>query len=69
MEAINNAISVYDTLGNLLSGPEALSQFWGLTPEIDRVTGITGQFVSDPKCVYDAGIAPLAAGFIAAPSD
>jgi len=24
-----------------------------LTPEIDRVTGITGQFVSDPKCVYD----------------
>jgi hypothetical protein len=53
VEAINNAISVYDTSGNLLSGPEALSQFWGLTPEIDRTTGITGQFISDPKCVYD----------------
>jgi hypothetical protein len=53
VEAVNNAIVVYDTAGNLLSGPEALSQFWGLTPEIDRTTGITGQFISDPKCVYD----------------
>lgn len=53
VEAINNAISIYDTSGNLLSGPEALSQFWGLTPEIDRTTGIVGQFISDPKCVYD----------------
>jgi hypothetical protein len=53
VEAVNNAIAVYDRSGNLLSGPEALSQFWGLTPEIDRTTGITGQFISDPKCVYD----------------
>jgi hypothetical protein len=53
VEAVNNAIAVYDGSGNLLSGPEALSQFWGLTPEIDRTTGIVGQFVSDPKCVYD----------------
>jgi hypothetical protein len=53
VEAVNNAIAVYDTAGNLLTGPEALSQFWGLTPEIDRVTGITGQFISDPKCAYD----------------
>jgi hypothetical protein len=54
VEAVNNAISIYDTSGNLLSGPEALSQFWGLTPEVDRTTGITGQFISDPKCVYDS---------------
>jgi hypothetical protein len=53
VEAINNAIAVYDTSGNLVSGPEALSQFWGLTPEINRTTGVRGQFVSDPKCVYD----------------
>jgi hypothetical protein len=53
VEAVNNAIAVYDTAGNLLTGPEALSQFWGLTPEIDRVTEITGQFISDPKCAYD----------------
>ncbi len=53
VEAVNNAIAVYDTSGNTLAGPEALSQFWGLTPEINRVTGITGQFISDPKCAYD----------------
>jgi hypothetical protein len=53
VEAVNNAIAVYDTSGNVLSGPEALSQFWGLTPEINRTTGVTGQFISDPKCVYD----------------
>jgi hypothetical protein len=53
VEAVNNAIAVYDTSGNLLAGPEALSQFWGLTPEIDRVTGIFGQFISDPKCAFD----------------
>jgi hypothetical protein len=54
VEAINNAIAVYDTSGNILSGPEALSQFWGLTPEINRTTGVTGQFISDPKCAYDS---------------
>lgn len=53
VEAVNNAIAVYDTDGNALTGPEALSQFWGLTPEVDRVTGIVGQFISDPKCAYD----------------
>ena len=53
VEAINNAIAVYDTSGNLVAGPEALSQFWGLTPETNRITGVTGQFISDPKCVYD----------------
>jgi len=54
VEAVNNAIAVYDTAGNALTGPEALSQFWGLTPEINRVTGVVGQFVSDPKCAYDS---------------
>jgi len=53
VEAVNNAIAVYDRAGNLIAGPEALSQFWGLAPEINRTTGVYGQFVSDPKCVYD----------------
>src|ERR1700730_19373355 len=53
VEADNNAISIYDTSGHLLSGPEALSQFWGLVPEVNRTTGVRGQFLSDPKCVYD----------------
>lgn len=56
VEAVNNAIAVYDTAGNALTGPEALSQFWGLTPEINRAANplIFGQFISDPKCAYDS---------------
>jgi hypothetical protein len=54
IEAVNNAIAVYDTAGNPLTGPEALSQFWGLTPEINRTTLVRGQFISDPKCAYDS---------------
>ncbi len=56
VEAVNNAIAVYDRSGNLLAGPEALSQFWGLNPEVIRTANppVFGQFVSDPKCAYDA---------------
>ena len=53
VETINDAIAVYDTSGNLLAGPTAMSQFFGFAPEIDRKTGITGPFISDPKCAYD----------------
>jgi hypothetical protein len=53
VEIVNNAIAVYDTHGNQLAGPEAMSQFYGFAPEINRLTGVTGPFISDPKCVYD----------------
>ena len=53
VEAVNNAIAVYDTNGNRLAGPTALSELYGFAPEIDRTTGIVGPFVSDPKCAYD----------------
>jgi hypothetical protein len=53
MESINNALAVYSTKGKVLSGPTANSQFFNLAPEIDRVTGIAGPFISDPKCLYD----------------
>jgi hypothetical protein len=53
VETINDAIAVYDTSGNALTGAEALNQFWGLAPEINRVTGVTGPEVSDPRCAYD----------------
>ncbi len=56
VEAVNNALAVYNTHGTTLGGPTALSQFFNFTPEIDRVTGVTGQFISDPKCLYDAGV-------------
>ena len=53
VEAVNNAIQIFDKQGHSLAGPEALSQFWGFNPEIDRTTGVRGQFVSDPKCAFD----------------
>ncbi len=54
LEAINTAMAVYDTSGNLLSGPTTLSSFFGLAPEIIRSTATYGPFVSDPKCYYDS---------------
>jgi hypothetical protein len=53
VEVINTAIEVYDTSGNSLTGAVSLSQFMGVAPEIDRVTGITGPFIGDPRCTYD----------------
>jgi hypothetical protein len=55
MEAINNAIEVFDSTGKVVSGPTALSQFFHLLPEIVRSTPLVyGQFVSDPRCYHDA---------------
>jgi hypothetical protein len=31
------------------------NQFFGLTPPINRTTGVRGAFTSDPKCIYDSG--------------
>ncbi len=53
VEAINTALAVYDKSGNLLAGPTALNQFFNLVPEINRTTGVRGDFTSDPKCYYD----------------
>jgi hypothetical protein len=55
VEAINNALAVYTDDGTRVAGPEALSQFYKLRPEIIRATpAVFGQFISDPKCYYDA---------------
>jgi hypothetical protein len=32
-----------------------LNSFYGYPPAINRTTGIRGQFVTDPTCIYDAG--------------
>jgi hypothetical protein len=53
LEEVNNAIRVYDRSGNALTAAEDLSTFFGLATEIDRTTGISGPFISDPKCIYD----------------
>jgi hypothetical protein len=54
VEAVNNAIRVYDTFGNALTPVEALNPFFGLADELVRSTGVTGPTISDPKCAYDA---------------
>jgi hypothetical protein len=55
LETVNTALAVYDkSNGKLLAGPTALNQFFGLHPEINRTTGVIGDFTSDPRCFYDA---------------
>lgn len=54
VESINTAVAVYNTSGALQGGVTALNQFFGLTPEINRTTGVYGDFTSDPKCYYDS---------------
>ncbi len=54
VEAVNNAISVYDQGGHLLVGPMALNRFFGLPSEILRTaTPVFGPFVSDPRVYFD----------------
>ena len=58
VEAVNDAIAVYDTSGNLLVA-EALNPFFEQSPEatIDPKTGAIvsfGQFISDPRVLFDA---------------
>jgi hypothetical protein len=54
VEAVNNAIAVYDSAGNLVAGPMALSRFFGLASEIVRSNPpVFGPFVSDPRVYFD----------------
>ena len=54
LESINTALRVYHTDGTAAGPVMAINQFYGLTPEIDRVNVVFGDFTSDPKCYYDA---------------
>ena len=53
VESVNTALEVFDTRGHSLAGPVAINQLFGLTPEINRATGVRGDFTSDPKCLFD----------------
>jgi hypothetical protein len=53
VEPINDAFAVYDENGKALTGVTALNQFFNRSPAINRVTGVRGDFLSDPKCYYD----------------
>ena len=53
LEGVNTAFRVFNTGGTALTSPVAYNQFFGLIPEINRTTGVRGDFVSDPKCNFD----------------
>jgi len=53
VEPINLALAVFSRNGKALTGTTALNQFYQRSPAIDRTTGVTGDFLSDPKCYYD----------------
>lgn len=54
IEAVNDALRVFNTAGTPQTSTIALNQFYGLAPAINRHTHVRGAFVSDPKCYYDA---------------
>ena len=53
LESVNLALAVYNENGTRLTTPTALNQFYKRSPAIDRATGVTGDFLSDPKCYWD----------------
>ena len=54
LEAINTALTVFDTTGTRLTSPTALNQFFGLSPEVIRSNPrVFGDFSSDPRCYFD----------------
>jgi hypothetical protein len=54
VEGVNTAMQVFDTSGHALTAPTALNQFFHRSPAIDRTTLTSGDFLSDPKCIFDA---------------
>jgi hypothetical protein len=53
IEPVNDAFAVYNESGARLTAPTALNQFYNRSPAINRTTGATGDFLSDPKCYWD----------------
>jgi hypothetical protein len=53
IESVNDAFAVYSERGTKLTATTALNQFYKQRPAINRVTGVTGDFLSDPKCYFD----------------
>jgi hypothetical protein len=52
-ETVNDAVRVFDTQGNPLTGVEDMASFFGQPAAIDRTTGVFGPELSDPKCFFD----------------
>lgn len=59
VEAVNDVAQVYNTSGQaLLNGGNAvdLNSFYGYPAAINRTTGAFGPELTDPSCIYDAGV-------------
>jgi hypothetical protein len=56
METVNDVIRIFDTSGNPLSGVVDQNTFYGYAPAINRTTGKSGPFVTDPSCLYDPDV-------------
>lgn len=55
IEAVNDVMVVFNESGQRISPTSSMNSFFGLPVAIDRTTGEQGPFLSDPKCLYDAG--------------
>jgi hypothetical protein len=54
LQAVNSALNIYDTTGVVqLVRPLALTELFGLPPEINRTTGEVNTSVGDPICLFD----------------
>jgi hypothetical protein len=54
IEAVNTVIQVFDKRGLALTPPTPLTQFLGLSPEVNAgPPRVVGNILSDPKCYYD----------------
>jgi hypothetical protein len=55
VEAVNDVMVVFNQSGQRISPTSSMNSFFGLPVAINRATGERGPFLSDPKCLYDAG--------------
>jgi hypothetical protein len=70
LQTVNAALAIYDAnTGALRQGPTALNQFFRLRPEINRSTGVYGDFTSDPRAYYDAQLQRWLVSVVAIASD
>jgi hypothetical protein len=53
VETINDVTRVYDTSGKPVTGVQDLNTFFGYPAAINRTTGESGPFVTDPSCYFD----------------
>lgn len=53
LEGVNDALQVYKPDGSKVGSTVPLNQFYRVAPEFDPITGTSGDFLSDPKCLYD----------------